>query len=137
MNEPSDVVLPTEVTAPVRLAFVMTFPAVKPAAEPVMFVPTSEAGVPSAGATSTMPVLVQALMLPLATVPSAGVTSVGLVNNSALVSCLVVPDWTIGKTSVVAAKVAAGSAVIAMVVMLVISRVNVKTLSSRHNCVRH
>jgi hypothetical protein len=33
--------------------------------------------------------------------------------------------------------VATGSAVIAMVVMLVISRVNVKTLSSRHNRVRH
>ena len=114
MNEPSDVALPTEVTAPVRLAFVVTFPAVRPAAVPVMFVPTSAVGV-----------------------PSAGVTSVGLVNNNALVSCLVVPDWTIGKTSVVAAKVAAGSAVIAIVVMLVISRVNVKTLSSRHNCVRH
>lgn len=137
MNDPNDVALPTEVTAPVRLAFVVTLPAVNKAAVPVMFVPTRAVGVPSAGATITIPLLVQALMLPLTTVPSAGVTNVGLVNNNALVSCLVVPDWTIGKTSVVAAKVATGSAVIAMVVMLVISRVNVKTLSSRHNRVRH
>ena len=44
--------MPTEVTAPVRLAFVVTFPAVKPAAVPVMFVPTSALGVPRAGVTS-------------------------------------------------------------------------------------
>ncbi len=137
MNDPNDVALPTEVTAPVRFALVVTFPAVSPAAVPVQFVKVPLVGVPSTGDTMTMLVLVHALMLPLATTPNAGVTNVALVNKVALVTCLVVPDWTIGKTSVVAAKVAAGSAVIAMVVMLVISRVNVKTLSSRHNRVRH
>jgi hypothetical protein len=39
-----------------------------------------------------MLVLVQALMLPLATVPSAGVTIAGLVNSSVFESCLVTPD---------------------------------------------
>ena len=43
--------LPTEVTPPVKLAFVVTLPAVKPDAVPVMFVPTSAVGVPSAGVT--------------------------------------------------------------------------------------
>ena len=52
LNEPSTVALPVEVTAPVRLAFVVTFPAVRPAAVPVMFVPTNADGVPSAGVTS-------------------------------------------------------------------------------------
>jgi hypothetical protein len=87
------------------------------------------ATVPNTGAVNTMPVLVQALMLPLATVPNAGATSVALVNSNALVTCLVVPDCTIGKTSVVAAAVAAGREVIAMVAMLVVSCVNVKTLT--------
>jgi hypothetical protein len=43
--------LPTEVIAPVRLAFVVTLLAVKAVAVPVMFVPTSADGVPSAGVT--------------------------------------------------------------------------------------
>jgi hypothetical protein len=51
VNEPSEVALPTEVTAPVKLAFVVTLPAVKPEAVPVMFVPTKAVGVPSAGVT--------------------------------------------------------------------------------------
>jgi len=46
------VALPTEVTPPVRLAFVVTLPAVKPDAVPVIFVPTSAEGVPNAGVTS-------------------------------------------------------------------------------------
>jgi hypothetical protein len=46
------VALPTDVTMPVKLAFVVTLPAVKPDAVPVMFVPTKEEGVPSAGVTS-------------------------------------------------------------------------------------
>ena len=46
------VALPTDVTSPVRLAFVVTVPAVSPAAVPVMFVPTKAEGVPSAGVTS-------------------------------------------------------------------------------------
>jgi hypothetical protein len=52
LNDPKDVALPTEVTAPVRLAFVVTLPAVKPDAVPVMFVPTSAEGVPNAGVTN-------------------------------------------------------------------------------------
>ena len=52
LNEPNTVALPVEVIAPVRLAFVVTLPAVKPAAVPVIFVPTSADGVPKAGVTS-------------------------------------------------------------------------------------
>ena len=58
---------------------------------------------------------VQLVKVPLAGVPSAGATIVELVNSSALVTCFVVPPWTIGKTSVVAAAVATGRAVIAIV----------------------
>jgi len=72
---------------------------------------------------------VQLVNVPLAGVPSAGATIVALVNNNALVTCLVVPPWTIGKTSVVAAAVATGRAVIAMVAMLVVSCKNVKALT--------
>jgi len=68
VNEPSDVALPTLVTAPVRFALVVTLPAVRPAAVPVMFVPTKADGVPSAGVTNvgdvditTLPVPVMAL----------------------------------------------------------------------------
>ena len=68
VNEPNEVALPTEVTAPVRLALVVTLPAVRPAAVPVMFVPTRAEGVPSAGVTNvgdvditTLPVPVMAL----------------------------------------------------------------------------
>ena len=46
--EAIDVAFPTEVTSPVKLAFVVTLPAVKPEAVPVIFVPTNDAGVPSA-----------------------------------------------------------------------------------------
>jgi hypothetical protein len=52
VNDPRDVAFPEEVTAPVKLAFVVTLPAVRPAAVPVMFVPTNADGVPSAGVTS-------------------------------------------------------------------------------------
>jgi hypothetical protein len=51
LNEPKDVALPTEVTAPVKFALVVTLPAVKPEAVPVMFVPTKAEGVPKAGVT--------------------------------------------------------------------------------------
>jgi hypothetical protein len=95
------------------------------------------ATVPNTGVTITILVLVQALMLPLATVPKAGATNVELVNSSALVTFFVVPPWTIGKTSVVAAAVAAGKADIAMVAILVISCVNVKPLTGGDNSVRH
>jgi hypothetical protein len=51
LNEPKEVALPTEVIAPVKLALVVTLPAVKPEAVPVMFVPTKADGVPRAGVT--------------------------------------------------------------------------------------
>ena len=51
VNEPREVALPTEVTAPVRFALVVTFPAVNPAAVPVIFVPTKVEGVPKLGVT--------------------------------------------------------------------------------------
>jgi hypothetical protein len=52
VNVPKDVVLPTLVTTPVKLALVVTLPAVKPAAVPVILVPTNALGVPNAGVTS-------------------------------------------------------------------------------------
>ena len=44
--------LPEEVTSPVRLALVVTVPAVNPAAVPVILVPTKANGVPKSGVTS-------------------------------------------------------------------------------------
>ena len=52
VNDPKEAALPTDVTMPVRLALVVTVPAVKPAAVPVMFVPTRVDGVPRFGVTS-------------------------------------------------------------------------------------
>jgi len=72
---------------------------------------------------------VQLVNAPLCGVPSTGVTKVELVNNSALVTCLVVPDCTIGKTSATAAAVATGRDEIAMVAILVVSCKNVKALT--------
>jgi hypothetical protein len=46
------VALPTLVTSPVRFAFVVTLPAVRPAAVPVTFVPTKADGVPRSGVVS-------------------------------------------------------------------------------------
>ena len=46
--EVMEVALPEDVMTPVRLAFVVTFPAVNPDAVPVKFVATPEVGVPSA-----------------------------------------------------------------------------------------
>jgi hypothetical protein len=62
VNDPRDVAFPTEVTAPVKLAFVVTLVAVKLVAVPVMFVPTSAEGVPSAGVTRVG--LVERTLLP-------------------------------------------------------------------------
>src|SRR5665213_26779 len=45
----TEVALPTEVTGPVKLALVVTVPAVSPAAVPVIFVPTKALGVPKSG----------------------------------------------------------------------------------------
>jgi hypothetical protein len=52
LNEPNDVAFPTEVIAPVRLALVVTLPAVRPDAVPVMLVPIKAEGVPKAGVTN-------------------------------------------------------------------------------------
>ena len=48
VNDPSEAALPTEVIAPVKLALVVTVPAVRPAAVPVRLVATPEDGVPRA-----------------------------------------------------------------------------------------
>ena len=48
-----EVALPAEVMGPVRLALVVTFPAVNPDAVPVTLVMTPEAGVPRAGVIKT------------------------------------------------------------------------------------
>jgi hypothetical protein len=68
----------------------------------------------------TMLVLVQALMLPLVTVPNAGVTIVGLVNNRVLLMLLVVPAWTNGTMSAALMTVATGRAEMATVVIIIL-----------------
>jgi hypothetical protein len=66
----------------------------------------------------TMPVLVQAEIIPLATVPNAGVTIVGLVNNNVVLMLLVVPDWTNGTMSAALMTVATGRPEMATVVII-------------------
>jgi hypothetical protein len=56
------VAFPTDVTSPVRLAFVVTLLAVNAVAVPVMFVPTNADGVPNAGVTNVG--LVERTVLP-------------------------------------------------------------------------
>jgi hypothetical protein len=51
LNDPNTAAFPTEVICPVRLAFVVTLPAVKLDAVPVILVPTNAEGVPRAGVT--------------------------------------------------------------------------------------
>ena len=51
VNDPKLVALPTEVTAPVKLALVTADPAIKPKAVPVAFVATRVVGVPKSGVT--------------------------------------------------------------------------------------
>lgn len=65
VNDPNDAALPTEVTIPVKLALVVTVPAVSPAAVPVMFVPTKADGVPSAGVTNVGELLRTTLVVPV------------------------------------------------------------------------
>jgi len=69
--EVTKVALPTEVIGPVKFALVVTVPAVKPEAVPVMFVPTRIDGVPRLGVTRVgevarttdpLPVVVAALI---------------------------------------------------------------------------
>jgi len=68
LNDPKEVALPTEVTAPVKFAFVVTLPAVNPDAVPVMFVPTKADGVPKAGVTSVGLVANTAAPVPVSSV---------------------------------------------------------------------
>ena len=49
VNDPSEAAFPTEVIMPVKLALVVTVPAVKPEAVPVILVPTNVDGVPRLG----------------------------------------------------------------------------------------
>ena len=63
-----EVALPTDVIGPVRFAFVVTLPAVKPAAVPVMFVPTRAVGVPNAGVTNVGEVARTGAPVPVAVV---------------------------------------------------------------------
>jgi len=97
------VALPTEVTSPVRLALVVTLPAVSPDAVPVIFVPTSAEGVPSAGVTSVgevlrttlpVPVLVTTPVPPLATasVPASVIVPVLVIGPPEVVRPVVPPD---------------------------------------------
>lgn len=76
--------LPTDVTSPVRLAFVVTFPAVNPEAVPVMLVPVRDEGVPPAplnktGAPAVPTLIASAAPTPVPSPviePTAGVTVV-------------------------------------------------------------
>lgn len=52
VKEPRAVELPVETTAPVKFALVVTLPAVKPVAVPVILVPTKVEGVPKFGVTN-------------------------------------------------------------------------------------
>ena len=52
------VALPVDVTSPVKLALVVTVPAVKQAAVPDIFVPTNPVGVPNAGVVNVNPAIV-------------------------------------------------------------------------------
>ena len=71
LNEPREVAFPTEVTAPVKLALVVTLPAVRPEAVPEMFVPTNALGVPKAGVTKVGEVANTAAPLPVSSVKAA------------------------------------------------------------------
>lgn len=94
---------PEDVTAPVRLAFVVTVPAVRPAAVPVMLVPTRAEGVPRAGVTRVgevdntvfpVPVLVVTPVPPLATasVPARVMVPAAVMGPPDVVSPVVPPE---------------------------------------------
>lgn len=76
-----EVAFPEEVIGPVKLALVVTDPAVKPAAVPVIFVPTRADGVPRLGVTKVglvarttepVPEVVPAVRLPPLVVATTG-----------------------------------------------------------------
>ena len=66
-----DVALPTDVITPVKFALVVTLPAVKPDAVPVIFVPTNVDGVPKFGVTKVGEVLKTKLVDVVPVVPVA------------------------------------------------------------------
>ena len=66
-----EVALPIEVITPVRLAFVVTLPAVNPAAVPVTFVITPDVGVPRSGVTSVGEVAKTSAPVPVSSVTAA------------------------------------------------------------------
>ena len=68
VNEPNDAALPTDVMAPVKLALVVTEPAVNPEAVPVMLVPMSADGVPRFGVVRTGEVENTATPVPVSSV---------------------------------------------------------------------
>ncbi len=65
------VALPTEVMSPVKFAFVVTLPAVKPDVVPVTLVITPDEGVPKAGVTSVGLVANTAAPVPVSSVRAA------------------------------------------------------------------
>lgn len=71
VNDPNAVALPTEVTAPVKLALVMAEPAVKPTAVPVAFVATRTEGVPKSGVTKVGDVANTSEPVPVSSVTAA------------------------------------------------------------------
>ena len=71
VNDPKEVAFPDEITIPVKSALVVTFPAVKPEAVPVIFVPTSADGVPKAGVTKVGEVAKTAEPVPVSSVTAA------------------------------------------------------------------
>ena len=73
------VAFPTEVTSPVRLALVVTLPAVRPEAVPVTFVIIPEAGVPKAGAVITGLVSVLLVSVSVVSLPTRVVVASGKV----------------------------------------------------------
>ena len=68
--------MPDEVIGPVRLALVVTLPAVNPEAVPVRLVATPEAGVPNAGVTSVGEVASTTLPEPVVATPRTCASSI-------------------------------------------------------------
>ena len=85
------VALPVEVTSPVKFAFVVTAPAVKPDAVPVMLVPTKVLGVPRFGVTNVGEVANTAKPVPVSSLNApdkpAELVSVLCLPETAAVAC--------------------------------------------------
>lgn len=90
-----DVTLPEELIGPVKFAFVVTVPAVKPAAVPVAFVRTAADGVPKLGVVKAQLVVRHTLPVPLT---EYSPTTPALSNNTRVV----VPPLTVVEPIVIA-----------------------------------